>query len=357
VTTLFRELRHDNQPFGQEILLRLKEDCPAGKWFECERLVKELFPQLGSTNPSFENDEWVRDGRICDPLFYDTFFQLDIPRGQISQSELAAFLNQVNQGLDFAQALHHLVKKNTFPETLRRLECNQEKIERERIPDLLAAIWNEEENSVSKNWLDGDPFDRDACKGFTRGVVCYKVLPEKRADVIISALNKSRTISPAARFWYTEYLGRKENSNDRGLLLTQESLDRLKIAVAERLQKSVDEGLLIQNPELHSLLYIWPNLTTNEERKAWLKEQLLKDDSLVLILKGLINQGSSGEKKVYYISRKTLEDLIPTYVSLKDRLHGLQRQQLSRWEAFAVDQTLERIKEEEDGLPERDYWL
>lgn len=351
---MLSSMRHDEKPFRQEILETLRKSCPEDRWTEIEALIKALFPQIGSTNPTFDDDEWVRDGRICHPLFYDTHFQLEVPKKQLSQNEISGFINAINSGAELANDLQRLCDKSSFHEVLRRLQCNHTKIEIQYLSNLLSILWDEDERIAAEHGVKQDMYGRDACQGFTRFFIRNNVPAEKRSEIMIKALKQSRSVYPVARFWRTEDHGLKKEPSNSNLSFSADTILPLRIAVVDRLKEAAADGRLLKNPDILSLLYNWADLPDIGDRKEWIERQIKDDDKLLTFLVGMIAKGTIGEKVIYYIAGKYLNEIIPDYTTLKPRLIGLKNKALMEWQYFAVKEVLARIDEKENNRPEPD---
>jgi hypothetical protein len=218
-------------------------------------------------------------------------------------------------------------------------------------------LWDEDERVAAEQGAKRDMYGRDACQGFTRFFIRHKVPVEMRAEVLINALKRSKSIYPATRFWRTDDNGIKKHAGDPNLTFTPKTIVPVRTAVVERLKEALSDARFLHNPDLLSLLYTWADLPELGDRSEWINSQIKDDNRLLTFLVGMIAKGMSGERVIYYISGKYLGEMLPEYNSLKPRLVELQRKHLSEWQFFAVDQVLKRINEKENNLPEPDLFL
>src|SRR3990172_6176767 len=75
-----------------------------------KEILSNLFPELKSVYESVgyhyrSMGDWRRDGRICSPDIFETFFSLSIPKGEFSQKEIRTILSLANSRDTFANAL------------------------------------------------------------------------------------------------------------------------------------------------------------------------------------------------------------------------------------------------------------
>lgn len=89
--------------------------------------LKRLFPKLESMYGGISYDhsslgKWSRDCRICSPDFFDTFFRLSVPKGEMSQKEIETILSLGNNLDSFSEALLRLNEDGRIIRFLERLE-------------------------------------------------------------------------------------------------------------------------------------------------------------------------------------------------------------------------------------------
>jgi hypothetical protein len=112
---------------------------------------------------------------------------------------------------------------------------------------------------------------------------------------------------------------------------------------------------MLESPDSAVLLYIWAKLESLNTVRAWLKTQVADRTRTPLILTRFIDRNeisSRGVTKVHFsISRKTLEHYFDLD-ALDQLLKSVSLASLSRWERFAVEETLKRIDEKKRGIQE-----
>jgi predicted KAP-like P-loop ATPase len=282
-----------------------------------ESLLVRLFPQLrrikggGSFATSFYT-KWRSERAVNSPDFFDKYFLLGVPPGEVSEIELRLF----KAGLeDRNQTLESLLRFDSEGRARRLLEAFYDHLpslsskDAEVLIDVLMDVANRVDFSGS------GLFCTDSL-GAVAEVIgsALRQLPSEdaRVKIIAQAIDAGRCRGLVARL-----LVRIERSSSDGAGgISDASMSLLRKAFVEELARSSASGALWTEADLPSICYRWRDWQSIDAVKAAVSEHAESEEGLLQLINGFRSVGfSQTSDNVFFvreegISRQYLADFI-----------------------------------------------
>jgi len=290
---------------------------------------QRLFPKLESIYGNMEYsynflENWRKEGRVCSPDNFDTFFSLSIPQGELSKKEIEQILVLGNDEKYFSEALLRLNDENKITRLLERLEdYTRNDIPTENIAPIVSSLMD-----IGDLFPEGDP-------GFYDFGTSMKVLrlfyqlshrletQEQRFLLFKEAMNN------ANRSLYTivnevgvqmqqhgEYNSDKEPTPIEQRTVGPDHLTELKKIARDKIDLWAKNGRLANHEKLVSILYLWKRVSTPKKVKTYVSNIISEDSGLIKFITSFLSKTKSHgvsdyvERIHWRISVKNIEDFV-----------------------------------------------
>lgn len=307
-------------------------------------LLTRLFPKVESAyeNMGYGSDflgGWRREGRVCSPDKFETFFRLSIPAGELSESEVETGLGLAANESAFADMLLELNSSGKLVRFLERMEdYTEDGIPIEHVP----AIYN-----VFMDLGDlfpegqGGVFERDTSMKVMR--LLYRISRRYDSHDERFALCRS-AIERASRSLYTvvrevglqgQQHGKFRSNNEPAdpeekRTVNSVQLEELEKLTVQKISQWAEDGRLNAHPKLISILYKWKHWSADGpvQVAAFVDAMAKDDEGLLALLAGFegnafVSSGSDHVSRIEYrISLKTVEDFLQMK-AIEPRLRGI----------------------------------
>ncbi len=304
-----------------------------------ENTLKLLFPNLdgvfkNTTHSDSTRKRWMRESRLCCGDFFDRYFELGLPREDISNSLVHSLIQRLTD-------THH------FCDVLRDLGEIRQKVILDRLESRIEEFPIEQSDSVIETLLmageivdKGDSF----ITSLSNPAQTFRLLllflqrhhePTLRSELLLRAFEKVRGFAVLEHFLMSESAARERSG-------TRELDD----AGFEELKNSFTQALLAhadQEPE--QFLADWSfvsyayrlNRFADGAGKKWVKKNVTTMERFLLLARSVMSRVTSRENEIlsstYVVSVTTLDDLFgvdacKVWLSQVDRtaLSGVEKQ-------------------------------
>lgn len=344
----------------QKIINNQKEEIEklfsiAEKTYKCnvKDICKELFPQISCFyGESFYGDDWQTQWRkekhICAEDYFDKYFLLGIPKGEISDTEIQiAIKNTCNKSI-FLNTLQNFRKRDLIRRFFTRLGDFINEIPLENIPATLGAIFDiSDELSYERYGF----FDMDL--NIQLSFIIKKLLKRipdlsNRKDEIKKLIDTSSGLY--LLIYIISDLDPKQDKR-KNFELTEEDFSTLKGKLIEKINDYVNNNKLEDTPKLIYILYQWTEWSGIEETKKYVKKLISTDKGIIKFLTGFLQETHSYGSKDY-VSKKSWyidSEGIEKYTDLKNLIEKVQyiknekNNSLNKKELLAVETFLNEI--------------
>lgn len=298
---------------------------------------------------------WARSLRACSETFFDRYFHLAIPAGEISESELQAILASAGSRAELVSRFESLRQRDLLPAVLERLEAYKEKIDLRFAVPFVTALFDIGDGLPRSNGMFSLGADMHAARIVFWYLKRFATMPEREA-ALLEALRATTGLDLPTHVVAMER--RREDSQKSDYLISEERLPEFNALCADKIAAAATSGRLSEQPNLGSLLYRWKEWGDEAAVRGWVAKVVAEPEGalrIVAAFTGDVRSQGIGDyvstvRKVTHL--KDVETFIPAE-ELDIRLSALDRAALPASDAAilrAFDRTMQRRRE---GKPDR----
>jgi predicted KAP-like P-loop ATPase len=267
-------------------------------------VLSRLFPKFAAEyggnfySPEFER-KWSVQRRICSPDVFPVYFRLSVSTDRIAEEEMREWLSLADDPESFGQHLLEFTDQERRDGTTRaRIAIDRlndyahEELQDEYVLPVIDAIFRVGSELLSSMEDSQGIWDFGADVRVGRVLVTlFRRLDEaERLDTLERVISEGGSASLAENL--TVVIGQQHGefgadpSPERERLLGEDELNQLKQIFVDRIRELADDDLLLDEPELWSILGLWRNLTDeDDEVREWVETAVGEsDEALVRLL-------------------------------------------------------------------------
>jgi predicted KAP-like P-loop ATPase len=278
-----------------------------GKPENTKYILTILFPKLESIwgNMFYGNEYnrvWTRQRRICSPDFFDRFFILRIPTGQVSESVIQAILESCEDRTALQNIFAKLEHDNLLLPTIERLQAEEslDKLKKP-LPYLLALADISDQLPPSRKISTLATPGSILVRWAVMGTLKTRKTSDEKISIIRSLICDSQSISLAGE-WIDDVTEPKEGSSYPKI--EGAALDELKNNWLKKAREAAKDGRLLGVAELNWVLPRWMKWTDPSEAKEWVSSLFTNPKKLLIFLKAYTNEARSQTIGSYYAHDK-----------------------------------------------------
>ncbi|MDP3069776.1 MAG: hypothetical protein Q8N18_05775 [Opitutaceae bacterium] len=276
-------------------------------------LILGLVPQLnrGRNISDAVRDDWDRTKRVCHGNHYDRYFQLVLPAGYVTTSEIDQLRDAAAKG---REAIYKELCAFEGQGRLRNVLSRSHVI----LHDLADPA---RENVFYALCVLGDRlpelrgYGEDDDFKWTAGNVAIRLLwdisPELRASWIEKALKSEAGLDFPVTF--AQRLNRKTESGTVTLQVAPTAAVQIARSAMERIQQAAKDGSLWQSPWLGWHLNFWAEQQGLAAAQEWLAGEVKSSEKALLLVKNLVSVATSNRGYYPRLSAAKLD----SYMSLE----------------------------------------
>lgn len=293
----------------QELLGKVPEEIRTVIGNICE----ELFPQLGSGYGHDWQQNWRRDRRICAEERFNFYFQLGIPEGAISETEIADVLKSLDKEEDFAESLLKYQTDKRLRPLLSKLLDYADKLGKDKTKILTLTLWNLEKKISDERgaMFDFDDIETQSLR-LPYHAIKKNVPKTDRGAFLVETIKEAETLYPPVHF--VGVLGQeleKEGRLDDDYLVQEVDTTEPKSILLERIKEEAKDGSLLTETHFAFFLYRWKDWGSEDEVKQYVAKLIKTRGGLLAYLKGFVGKVYSSNGNYYRIDKKALHDFVP----------------------------------------------
>lgn len=334
---------------------------PAARTEALQRVLTDLFPHVGwvfgGTRYAVDDEQWLRDLRVATKRFFDRYFFLALPEGDVSEVELAQIIDAVGDRARLTTVLRMLVDRVLLAQALERLEAYKE-----QIPFVHAVPFAGAMLDIG----DSIPPGAGGLVGIEPVMHASRILywflrqgaSPQRGDRLLEAARTSIGFFLLAHRCQQEV---DAHQKDKELaLVTDEQLTELKTITIAKIEAAANDGRLLQHWGALRALYVWRNLAGEAIVKSWMTTGLT-EPNVVAFLRATMETVTSHGLGDYvgstrrFIKLATIEDFTPA-ARVEELLARVNGQTLSEPDAQALAAFREATARRRSGKPDYDPW-
>jgi hypothetical protein len=280
-------------------LPRADKDC-------AKSILMALFPELEScwANHGYGDEFpriWTSKRRVCSPNFFDRYFILQLPKGQVSESVIRTVVSLSENREALRQILVDLEKKGLLLAALERLESEQLlDTAKNPLPYLLALA--DISDGLPKTKIHMFATSGSLLVRYAVNRVLARVNDTGRKIEIVTALINEADCVGLTSQWIQDVSDPQEGKAYPKI--ENEALLMLKARWLDRVRTFAKQGRLLGVSDLRWVLPHWMQWADPSECRAWVAS-LVSDAKLTLmLLKSHINDSTAQTIGSYYVQDK-----------------------------------------------------
>lgn len=351
-----------NEDEAKRVVTSLLADVPGDRKEGVQRILTELFPHIawvfgGSHYMVDWEEQWDRDLRVATGRFFDRYFLLALPEGDVSEAELAHVLEAVGDRARLAASLRGLAERGLLVKALERLEAYKEKVLFEHAIPFVGALLDVGDEIPQER---GGIFRIEPIMHASR--IIYLFLKQgpspERGERLIEAVRTSPGFFLTAHRVQLEAEAHKKEKETA--TSTDAQLAELKRLAVEKIEAAAKDGRLLEHWGALRGLYVWRNFAGENAVKAWMAGGLTPQNVIAFLRAAVQSVTSQGmgdyvARTRRYIKLETVEDFVPA-----DRVEALLSEvndvTLTDLDRQAVAAFREAMARRRAGKPDYDPW-
>ena len=264
--------------------------------------LKRLFPKLENivySHSSFE--DWRKEGRLCSPDIFDTYFKLFIPKDEIPLKEIKRILSTGSNMRSFSRELIKLNKDGKIIRFLERMEdYTSDGIPEKNIATIITALMN-----IGDKFPEGDNsfFATSTSMRILR--LLYQLShrfkeQEKRFEIFNKAIenttNSLHTIVNEIGVQCQQHgkYGFKERPEaPEKMTVNQAQLEKLVALALRKVEDWAKTDKLAKHKHLLSILYMWRCWDSPKRVNKYVNSIIKKDNDLIVFITHFLSKVKS----------------------------------------------------------------
>ena len=327
-------------------------------------LVSTLFPTaafaFGGMEYSSEfHAEWNRDLRICSPEFFDRYFQLGLPQGEISQSQVERLIALGADHVGFRNELDALDSNGQLIAALDRLDFNKDKFSSANVIPTLTALFD-----ISERLPEPEPAGRfnDADWSIIR--IAHALLKResdaRRVPTLERIIKDTVGLRAPMRFVGADTPSTERSSQAEVLFPSTEAAILYGICV-EKIRSAAAEGRLLSRHDLAYVLYRWRDWGSESDVRNWSRSvTATSPEGSLAFLRGFLHKGSSHtlgdhvSRTTYSMKYTELEHFVDVG-AIEQELNKLPEAKLPESDRRVIEYFRKAVARKRAGKPEGDF--
>ena len=293
----------------EELLKTLIPDEAVRK--NIDGICQELFPQL-DRNGSHSSEEWERDLRICSTDRFNFYFQLGIPYGEISESEIDGVVAALANQETFKKLILQFKEEKRLRKVLSKLLNRRSALNEAQIKVTLLTLWELEKqiNDEREAVFDLDDIDTQVLR---IGYHTIKELSqEKRKPLLADIIQASTNIYyPLHLIAVVQQDFEKETARAGVSFVTETELKELEQLLVTKIKVLVADGSLIRERQLPSILYRWRDWESPEAVKTYIRGIINTRGGFLAFLKSFVGKTLSSSGNYNDLNKESIAGLYP----------------------------------------------
>ena len=331
-----------------------------------ESILPTLFPVLEVVTDntyhtrSSWGKSWKRARRACDPEFFDRYFQICLPQGQVSESDIHEFVSAASDYQAMSAQLTKWSQAGLLEPALARLDAQEELAKIADPVPFVCALLDSLENAGSKptGFHSWDIANHAAC--WARDILKRTKDQSKRDTQAKRFVEESHALFPVVnmcRWILPPKPGAKDEEDEK--LVTQEAAAVIRSNLEVRLKQWATQGHLLKHPRISRLYWSWMYFSESDAL-AWAVQQIKTPLSALALLRAFVGESTSNPIGSYYVGKqkhlqlKSLEEVAP--LTDWDRSFAkLKKPTLSVDDSANLAVYEKAKKRRKKGLPDNDW--
>lgn len=305
-----------------------------------DKVCQELFPQI-NPNSGYGHDweeEWRKDKRVCAEERFGFYFQLGIPEGAVSETEISSLIKTLSTKENFSTTILKFAAEERIRPVLSKLLDHISELTTEQVKVLILSLWDIRSKIVEekKEMFDFNDVDTQISRLAYQGV--KQVVPkEKRKAFIENIIQESRDIYNPTYFIALQLqMLEKRPVGSEDVLLSSEEIQGSKNLLLDKIKAAAKTKELENGENLAFFLYRWKEWGDKKHVEDYVDDLIKTRDGLLMFLKGFVNKVLSTAGNYNKLDKQSLanftnmQDLEKKVLEIKEeeiKLLGVKEQE------------------------------
>ncbi len=295
----------EGRPEKSDLLLN-HITAPAGedRHSPLNNILKQLFPilnvgHMGIINSTETKDSILRNLRICDRIFFDRYFHLDIQNDDISQNELLSLFEIAHSRERLVESLLRFIDRGFWDVLFDRMQAHLDYLKDYDIESFVASLCDVGERIA---WVDRDKPSLSMSEERLAKVVSSLLITRQCEEAVRNACENSEGVLIPLHIALDTFSKSSNPEFAMGILQT----------FIRKVSTAAKSGALYDHPRLDFLLRNWHwHSNGAEDAKEWLRGTIANQDGLIHILEAFTRHVLSSQRGwVRRTDLKTIQELI-----------------------------------------------
>lgn len=267
-------------------ILKIADSVAPERQAGTRALIQELFPPvawaLGGSHfgPDF-TEEWYRKLRVCSANVFDRYFQLAVPKGDVSQAIIDRILASTGDRASLRQRLEALGKDGLLGAVLARLDAYKEQVPIENAVPFATALCDIGDNLTDQRW----PTSAFSPLAHARRIIYWNLRQERdlarRGAILCSVIEKTDgLVLPVS---ITSLITPSKEGGLEESFVSNECIEKLKALCLTKIREAA-KGRIDQK-HLLNILYRWKEWAGEEEPQRYCESLIQTREGLLDFLR------------------------------------------------------------------------
>lgn len=310
----------------QELLLNLIPDKKVRK--SIDGICKELFPQLNSRSLEL-SEEWERELRICSPERFNFYFQLGIPFGEFSESQINELVANLGKREIFKASILQFKKEGRLRKVFIKLLRRRKTLGLVKIKTALSIFWELEKeiDDAREAVFDIDDIDTQVLR------FAYQTLKElpkgKREPLLAGLIRKCPNIYYPIHLVAVLRQDSEKPQHSEPAILNGEDLSKLEKILVGKIKTAVASGSLEKEKYLVRILFRWSMWESADAVSSYIHSLVSTRGGLLVFLESFVSKVLSTGGNYNTLDRDSMAKLI-SIDEIESLVNGINKRELSQ---------------------------
>lgn len=297
----------------QKMYVEMLEQVPVEIREIIKKICETLFPQLDFKS-NYGGDwvqGWRKERRICSEERFDFYFQLGIPVGAISKTEIREVVESLNNKDAFKEHVVRFKKDGRIKNLLSILIDYLSEITPEQSKNLILGLWESIE-IIGEDRSGVFDFDNTQTKISRLSYHSLKesVSPEKRKEFLEDLVKSSSNLYQSVLFIATLLQETEKDHQAGDIILKTEDIEPSKKYLLDQIKKFAEDDSLLKNEDLTLFLYRWKEWESKEAAQSYVNKLISTKQGVVNLLRGFTSKVYSTAGDYFHLDKKALAEFV-----------------------------------------------
>lgn len=269
-----------------------------------EAICTQLFPQISQFGHGSEEAQ-EREKMIAHPERFKFYFQLGIPSGEVSETQVQTVIDAAGDKESFKVAILQAKENNYLRKLLRRLIMRRSELGEEKIKNIISVFWTlEKDIAESKEIIfDFDDVDTQVMRfGYN---ALLEVMEDRRTNLALELYREGGGLYSPLHLLHV--LADKESRGETKL--GEQTITELKKIVVEKIDAATKANTLKDDDKLIAILYRWKEWGSAESVSNFIKDWVSARNGLLAFLQACVGRVLSSSGNYNDLNQETISGL------------------------------------------------